>query len=377
MRLLDHFRQRTPSGRKQILFATALGSVAFILMARFVFPLFSSGSSGAPHTPQSTQSAASIQTATNTPQATKNSIATSQGGGEKQQDQFLKYESIKFDTNFSVANQGSRDVFSYYVPPPPPPPKPIIPTYIISSVSPQSVYMRSGAVTFNISGDKFTPASYVYLNDQQVSTMFISAQNLTATVPANFTENQGSFQVSVHTIDGKDFSNVMSLQITKPSSPQFKYVGMISNQQTAQGSETAILKDTSDKLMKVKLGDVITGDWKVTSIDKQSVQFVYTNLPITESLPLTLERYYPNQQSFPARSGSGFFPGQTNFPTSFQTPVPTPTPIPTPVATPVSAATPSTRFNVRSQGSQSNQSRATPLPNQPANSDTADPEPRR
>ncbi|MGH9915219.1 MAG: hypothetical protein ACRD63_08035, partial [Pyrinomonadaceae bacterium] len=146
MNLLAHFRQRTPSGRKQTLFAAGLGLLGFILLVRFIFPIFSAGSSDTPN------GASSTTAPNNTSQATKNSNTaslSSSSNNEGQKDSLIKYEPIKFDPGLSITSQSHRDLFSYYVPPPPPPPTPVIPTFIISSVSPQSVYVHSGSFTLN------------------------------------------------------------------------------------------------------------------------------------------------------------------------------------------------------------------------------------
>ena len=105
-----------------------------------------------------------------------------------------------------------RNIFAYYVPPAPTPkptapPIPATPTptppLVLTSLSTQSVYARTGDFPLQVSGDKFTPAVRIYLDGQELPTQFVSAQQLSTTVPASAIASPGGRQVKVNTPDNQ------------------------------------------------------------------------------------------------------------------------------------------------------------------------------
>src|SRR6185503_8854909 len=108
-----------------------------------------------------------------------------------------------------------RNIFSYYVPPPPPVPTPkveVVPTpspppLLLASISPANAYARAPEFKLELAGDKFSPATRVYMDGRELPTTYISPQQLSTTVPSTFIASPGARQVMVRTPDNQFFSN--------------------------------------------------------------------------------------------------------------------------------------------------------------------------
>jgi uncharacterized protein YjdB len=71
------------------------------------------------------------------------------------------------------------------------------PVPTVSSISPSSAIMDSGALTIVVQGSNFTPASSVNFGPTPLVTVFVSSSQLTATVPATALAAMGTFPVEV------------------------------------------------------------------------------------------------------------------------------------------------------------------------------------
>lgn len=190
--------------------------------------------------------------------------------------------------------EAKRNIFAYYTPLPKPSPgvqptaplpTPTPPSLILASVSPLNVYARTGDFTLQISGDKFTPATRIYLNGGELPTSFVNAQQLSANVPAAMISTEGPRQVMVRTPDGKLFSNTATLNVQAPPAPNYTYVGIIGR---LRHNDTAVLQDKNGReLLNVVRGDIIGGRFRVTSISEREVVLNDTNLRIRHTLPFT------------------------------------------------------------------------------------------
>ncbi|HEY0323250.1 MAG TPA: IPT/TIG domain-containing protein [Pyrinomonadaceae bacterium] len=196
--------------------------------------------------------------------------------------------------------EASRNIFAYYVPPPkpivtpvpPPPPTPMpTPPVMVSSVSPSNIYARTSDFKLDVTGDKFTPQTRIYIDGRDLETRYISPQQLSANVPAAVIAFEGARQIVVRTPDGTLFSNPVTLNVAAPPVPNYTYVGIVGGQRY---NDTAILKDKSTKnLINVQRGDTVSGRFRVTSISQREVALVDTNLRIKHTLPLTTEGTSP------------------------------------------------------------------------------------
>lgn len=185
-----------------------------------------------------------------------------------------------------------RNIFAYYIPPAPrpsvkveptlPPATPTPPPPIaLGGVAPASVYARTNGFTMQLSGDKFTPESRVYLDGQEVPTQFRSPQQLTATVPASALSAPGTRTVAVRTPDGALFSNNASLNVMQPPAPTSTYVGRI----TRPRGDTALLKNQKGELEGKQIGDIVDARFRVASITANAVELVDKDLNVRHTLP--------------------------------------------------------------------------------------------
>ena len=203
----------------------------------------------------------------------------------------------------------SRNIFAFYVPPPkpivtptpePPPAPTPPPPVLVSGLSPTNVYARTGDFKLDVSGDKFTPQTRVFIDGRELETRYISPQQLSATVPSAVITYEGARQIIVRTPDGTIYSNTVALSVAAPPAPNYTYVGLVGG---SKFNDTAILKDKNTKnLINVTRGDPVGGRFRVTSISQREVVLVDTNLRIKHTLPLTSDT--GGQQGGPPRPPS-------------------------------------------------------------------------
>lgn len=204
--------------------------------------------------------------------------------------------------------EAKRNIFAFYVPPPPPvkppPPSPTPtpappPTQLLASISPSSVYARTGDFKLDVSGDKFTPDSRITIDGSELPTRFINAQQLSANVPAAFIAGEGARSVSVHTPDGKLFSNITSLNVMAAPVPNYTFVGILGKQHF---NDTAVVQDKNSKdLLNVQRGDILSGRFRVTSISERELVLVDTSLRIKHTIPFTVTNANSGPQARPQR----------------------------------------------------------------------------
>jgi hypothetical protein len=194
----------------------------------------------------------------------------------------------------SYAPDPARNIFAFYVKPTPTPgsatpvetptPTPTPPPpLLLGSLQPTNVYARTGDFAVEITGDKFTPQTHVFVDNQELPTTFKSAQQLSTTIPAAFVQSPGSRAVIIRNADGTLYSNTQTVNVMPPPTPQFTFIGIFG---TKRYVDTAWLKPTAgNDLLTVKRGDIVGGRFKVTSISERAVEFTDTQLNIKHSLP--------------------------------------------------------------------------------------------
>ncbi len=233
---------------------------------------------------------------------------------------------ISFSPIQPASGAAARNIFAFpipppYIPPTPKPPPPYIPPsptptptpappppLLLASVSPNTIYARTGDFTLTVAGDKFTPETRIFFGSRELATRFVSPQQLIATVPGELINAAGGQQIIVRTPDGALYSNGFSLVVNEPPRPDnYIYVGLVG---TRFRNETAILKDKSKQpqggqdLETYQRGDVVGGRFKVLNISENEVVLVDTALKVPPyRLPMTRD----------AKSAGGANP-QGNFP---------------------------------------------------------------
>ncbi len=269
--------------RYKPILAVALGAVMLIVLVRGF------SSKRPPANPNRNQRPTAVGRTTGTP---GNEAATA---AALRNDPLVPPQEIVFTRTSADAPEARRNIFAFYVPPAPatkigptevatpeptpPPPPPLL----LAALAPSQVYARTGDVTLQVSGDKFTPPARIYVDGQELSTRFVSAQQLSAAVPTALLAAPGAREVVVRTPDGQLYSNSATLNVTPPPVPPYTYIGLLGGQRY---NDTALLKDQRGELVNVQRGDVVGRRFRVTSISERAIEFTDQELKVKHSLPL-------------------------------------------------------------------------------------------
>ena len=268
---------KTPQERKKTIIALVLGAVAFISLAYMFL-----GSSSKPKTAVGPR-----------PSPTPGIRQTVQTPTQARQGVEFIPTVLNPDISLPAVPEAGRNIFAFYVPPPPkatpeptpiPTPPPVPPNLIVASISPVNVYAHTGDFTLDVTGDKFTPETLIYIGGAQLPTRFVSAQQLSTKVPAQLISFEGGREIEVRSRDGQLFSNKATLNVMPAPVPNYTYIGVLTR---AGSNDTAILKEKNGKdLLNVQRGDVLGGRFRVTSISVREVTLTDTSLNIKHKLAM-------------------------------------------------------------------------------------------
>lgn len=289
---------QNPAERKKLIWAGALGLVAVVLLWWTFIGFGGSPKQVAQRPPVNTVSPGS-RVVSAQPKPLPITAADN--------DILERLRPINFESSAPAAAEAKRNIFAYYEPPPKPVVAPSVPTptptppppVLLASLSPASVYARTGEFTLELSGDKFTSQLHIVIDNAELPTRYVNPQQLSATVPAGLIANAGSRQVLARSSDGKLYSNVMTLTVNAPPIPNYTYIGIIG---TRRYIDTAILQDKGSKeMLNVQRGDLLGGRFRVTSISEKELVLVDANLKIKHVLPFSVsgEKGNPLQRPTP------------------------------------------------------------------------------
>jgi hypothetical protein len=277
------FEGKTPAERNKMIAAIVLPVFVFILLVRMF-----SGPSG-----PSAASTNNNNRRQSAPKTAQNSNARNANAplADDAEIEVTNYSPIVCCAPLYGGADAGRNIFAFYekpvalpkpsetsIPIPTPTPPPPIP---LASISPQSVFAKTGNFTLQLSGDKFGPDDRVYVDGQELQTQYRSIQQLTATVPAGLIGGPGQRSVVVRTPDGKLFSNPQLLNVMQPPAPTYTYVGFLKRAR----ANTAVLKDSRGELYSVREGDLVEGRFRVTEISDRGVEVVDKDLNIKHTMP--------------------------------------------------------------------------------------------
>ncbi|HEX4900299.1 MAG TPA: hypothetical protein VFV61_07175 [Pyrinomonadaceae bacterium] len=203
---------------------------------------------------------------------------------------------IVFSDFVPSAPEAKRNIFVYYEKPPPAPKSETGPTptptppppLLLAGIQPSNRFARTEDFTMEVTGDKFVPGVRIVVDGRELTTRFISPQQLSATVPASLVANPGARSVMVKSPDGSLYSTTLSLNVSAPPTPNYSYVGIIG---TRRFIDTAILQDKNNReILNVQRGDVLAGRFRLTSISEKELVLVDTQLNIKHTLPFSTDR---------------------------------------------------------------------------------------
>jgi hypothetical protein len=291
-----------PSERNKMIAAIVLGTIAIISVG---YLLFSGGTTPPPRPSNSNSRTTVSQTTTVTRPAVVQTVA------EVRSEQLPT--PVDYTRPVAASSEVGRNIFGFYEAPQPQPaapkPSPVPsptppPPLLVSAVSPQTVFARTGDFNLEVNGDKFVPGAQVYVNEAQVPTKYVSPQLLSAKVPAAMITNEGARQVIVRAQNGKLYSNNATLVIQAPPAPNFNFIGFL---RTLRMMDTAMLEDKgTHSQVSVQRGDVVGGRFRVSSISEREIVLIDTSLRIKHSIPFSGGQ--------PSRSGFSIQPQQPQQP---------------------------------------------------------------
>jgi hypothetical protein len=274
---------KTPAESNKMIVAVVLGGIALISLAYMFL-----GSSSKPATSGAKPKPSPTLVAGKLPLQTPAQIRQDEEG-------FIP-TIINGTISIPAVPEAGRNIFAFYVPPPkptpnpnavatpPPTPTPVPPNLILTSISPVNVYAHTGDFTLDVTGDKFTPDTHIFIGGAEIPTRFISPQQLSAKVPAQIISFEGGRDVMVRSPDGQLFSTTATLNVMPAPVPNYTLVGVTIR---TGSNDTAILKEKNGKeLLNVQRGDLLGGRFRVTSISVREVTVVDASLKIKHTLPL-------------------------------------------------------------------------------------------
>jgi hypothetical protein len=284
------FEGKTPAERNKTIAAIVLG----VLSLAALYMAFGRGLFGG-----STTTASSKPTPTPT---SKTSVKVTVPGNQfalpdAQQDALNMTVPVVYNPASSGAPAPGRNIFAFYEPPPPtpyqtpsptPPPPPVVPTptpvptppFVVTGVSPQSVYAGAkGSFKLDVYGERFTPDSRIYFNQTEMPTKFVSPQALSTTIPESLVQQEGPRQIIVQTPDGKSYSPPFAgfTAMAPPKPNMLQYIGMIGRKR--YNNDTAyFLQSGNQTPFGARLNDVVGGRFRIVDISSAAVTVEDTSL---------------------------------------------------------------------------------------------------
>jgi hypothetical protein len=235
----------------------------------------------------------------------------------------MQTQAVVYQPGLFGAPPAGRNIFAFYEPPkpcetcptPPPPVKTPVPAPTptplpiqLAAINPQSVYAGSNGFRMEISGDKFTPDTKIYMDQQELPTTYINETRMTADIPNVLIKNEGQRRLMAQTTDGTKYSNMVGFDIQPAPKPQFTYIGMIARKRS--NNDTAYFQESGKPLpTSARLNDVVGGRFKLVSISAAETIVEDVNLGFRHRITLRPASTTTSGPSGP-QPGRGF-PGRT------------------------------------------------------------------
>jgi len=271
------FEGKSPTERYKIIAALVLGVLSLLAIGNMIFAPFSGKKTvNVKLSPTPTASA--------TPNRNGDTVVTPLPE-QSEIDRTYATTAVFVQYPPSGGNPG-RNIFAFYEPPAPTPfsPTPFVektpkpetpipqptPNVFFSFINKQSVYAGEKGFMLEAGGDKFTPETYIFFDGVQLPTRFISPQQLSAEIPANYIAAAGQKRLEVKSGDGKLFSNPIFFNVQQPPLPQFQYLGAVARKRG--NNDTAYIQEQGKTSpSSVRLNDIIGGRFRLISISQSKL----------------------------------------------------------------------------------------------------------
>lgn len=281
------------SEKTKRIFLIALGVV---FASVFVYEIFLSGPTPKPK--RGPANAASTSTTASSNTAVIKGTTTNKLGAAAQQEALI--QALLSDTTPLNIKQissgggsstpGSRgNIFAYYVEPPkPPPPPPPPPPIQLVSIQPQSAIAgvpRSFTVT--ISGNKIPADGQILFDGAPRVTKRVSETQLSTEMAPGDYGFARSINVEVKSKSNPaENSNGLAFVVQQAPEPQFIYKGRLGTLNQPQYNYAVFEITSTKEVTRAKVGDTVTGVWRVDAISADNVELTHTQYEIKRRLPL-------------------------------------------------------------------------------------------
>lgn len=314
------FEGKSPTERNKIIAAIVIGALAVLAIGNMIFSPFSGSKKNI------TVNVSPSPTASASPNRNGDTVVTAL---PKQNEIDDIYTRIPVTMQYPPsASDAGRNIFAFYEPPIPTPyvppaivvkeiktPTPIPPpqpNLVLSYISKQSVYAGDRGFKLDVGGDKFTPDTYIFFNGTQLPTTFVSPQQLSAEIPANYIAGAGQKTIEIRSADGKLFSNPIYFNVQAPPLPQFSYIGIVSRKRG--NNDTAYVMEQGKTLPSTyRLNDLIGGRFRLVSISP--AKLLVQDIQLGFLAPYSMELVKGSGQSSSTTTTTR--PTNPNFPDGF------------------------------------------------------------
>ncbi|MEK6320403.1 MAG: hypothetical protein AABN33_01840 [Acidobacteriota bacterium] len=276
-----------------------LAALGIVLAAVFIYQLFLSGPTARPK--RGPQAGANPQGAPPPSRTSAPAVPqTRQLGAAAQQDALMQ-QLLSDMTPLNlrlISSGGGRDdkpgsrgnIFAYYIEPPqPPPPPPPPPPIQLVSLQPQSAVAGvPRAFTLVVSGNKIPADAHILFDGAPRVTKRVSDTQLSTEMAADdyVLARQINVEVKSQSNPAKEYSNSIPFIAQPAPEPQFIYKGRLGTLNQPQYNYGVFEISATREIKRAKVGDTITGVWRVDAISADSVDLTHTQYEIKRRLPL-------------------------------------------------------------------------------------------
>lgn len=286
-------KPKLSSEKTKRIFLVALG---IVFVAVFLYEIFLSGSPPKPK--RGPQAGATSQAVS--PPATTPAVPQVRVLGTAAQQEAIRQQLLSDMTPLNLkltSNGGGRDdkpgergnIFAYFVKPPePPPPPPPPPPIQVVSVQPQSAVAGvPRSFTLVVSGNKIPADAHILFDGAPRVTKRVSDTQLSTEMAPGDYAYAKNINVEIRSkSDPKENSNSIPFVVQAAPEPGFIYKGRLGTLNQPQYNYGLFELTGTKEITRAKVGDTITGVWRVDAVSADSVDLTHTQYEIKRRLPL-------------------------------------------------------------------------------------------
>lgn len=272
-----------------------LAGLGVLLALVFIYQIFFSGSTPKPRL--STQGGPTPQGAS--PTTTTPAVPQVRVLGTAAQQEALRQQLLSDMTPLSLRTissakgddkPGTRgNIFAYFVEPPPPekPPPPPPPIQLVALQPQSAVAGVPKAFTLIVSGNKIPADAQILFDGAQRPTKRVSDTQLSTEIaPGDYAASKNINVGVVSRSDPKENSNTIPFVVQAAPEPAFIYKGRLGALNQPQSNYGVFELTGTKEVVRAKVGDTVTGVWRVDAISADSVDLTHTQFEIKRRLSL-------------------------------------------------------------------------------------------